>query len=67
MDCNFQLAHKKVSSEEADPGLCQGTTYFVEQSKYKQHLEKNNDLPQEVSIFYYQLLSTDILILSSEL
>jgi hypothetical protein len=50
MDCNFRLSRKNVSSQEADPGLCQGTAYFVEQSKYKQHLEENDDLPQEASI-----------------
>jgi hypothetical protein len=49
MDANFRLARKNKSSEEADPTLCQGTAYFVEQSKYQQHLKENDHLPQEVS------------------
>ncbi|PPQ87021.1 hypothetical protein CVT26_005108, partial [Gymnopilus dilepis] len=40
LDANFRLKRKKVSSDEADPGLSKGWAYVVNESLYKTHLEK---------------------------
>jgi hypothetical protein len=41
IDANFRLKRKKVSSEERDPGLSKGWSYFVEEGPYKNHLEEH--------------------------
>jgi hypothetical protein len=47
IDANFKLKRKKVSNIMVDPPLCQGWSYFVEDTKYKAFLEKHGNLPQE--------------------
>ncbi|KAF7969882.1 hypothetical protein HWV62_25675 [Athelia sp. TMB] len=42
-DANFRMVRKKVSSEEADPTLSAGWSYFCEMTKYRQHLAKYGD------------------------
>ncbi|KAF7972344.1 hypothetical protein HWV62_18114 [Athelia sp. TMB] len=42
-DANFRMVRKKVSSEAADPTLSAGLSYFVEMSKYRQHLAGYGD------------------------
>lgn len=39
LDANFRLKRKKVSTDEADPGLNRGCAYFVEETKYKEHIK----------------------------
>ncbi|TFK78062.1 hypothetical protein K466DRAFT_446088, partial [Polyporus arcularius HHB13444] len=38
LDANFRLKRKKVSSDEADPGLSHGYAYIVSEQVYKAHL-----------------------------
>ncbi|KAJ7182801.1 hypothetical protein C8R43DRAFT_1116421 [Mycena crocata] len=49
MDANFRLKRKDVSSEDADPGLSRGWSFFTEVSAYMAHLADNWDMPQERS------------------
>ncbi|KZP23155.1 hypothetical protein FIBSPDRAFT_952228 [Athelia psychrophila] len=42
-DANFRMVRRKVSSEAADPTLSPGFSYFVEMSKYREHLAKYGD------------------------
>lgn len=44
IDANFRLKRKNVSSERRDPSLNNGCAYFVEETKYKEHLAKYSDL-----------------------
>ncbi|KAF8170968.1 hypothetical protein BJ912DRAFT_860833 [Pholiota molesta] len=39
IDANFRLKRKNVSSHEADPGLSNGFSYFVEDTDYRTHLK----------------------------
>lgn len=39
LDANFRLKRKNVSSHESDPGLSQGFSYFVEETRYCEHLK----------------------------
>ena len=56
MDANFRLARRNVSNDTVDPGLSHGWSYFVEDTKYRQHLKENDDLPQEVRFSYVQFI-----------
>ncbi|KAG1884889.1 hypothetical protein F4604DRAFT_1878458 [Suillus subluteus] len=49
IDANFHLARKNVSSNEVDPGLSQGWSYFVEECGFKSFLNEAGTLPQEKS------------------
>ncbi|KAJ7739347.1 hypothetical protein B0H16DRAFT_1465303 [Mycena metata] len=49
LDANFRLKRKDVSSEEADPGLGDGWSFFCEVATYMAHLTDNWDKPQERS------------------
>ena len=60
MDANFRLARQDVSNDSADPGLSRGWAYFVENTKYRQHLKDNDDLPQEVRVIFPLSLSNDL-------
>lgn len=42
-DANFRMIRLKVSSEMADPTLSPGWSYFVETTKYNEHLAKYGD------------------------
>ncbi|KAF7975089.1 hypothetical protein HWV62_10489 [Athelia sp. TMB] len=46
-DANFRMVRKKISSEEADPTMSAGLSYFVEITKYRAHLATYGD-QQEV-------------------
>lgn len=50
LDANFRLKRKKRSNEQADPGLNKGYAYFVEDTKYKDFLERfGESTPHEQS------------------
>ncbi|KAL0565963.1 hypothetical protein V5O48_016052 [Marasmius crinis-equi] len=42
-----QLKRRRVSSEEQDPGISTGKTYFVEQQAYQEQMLKMKDVPEE--------------------
>ena len=44
LDANFRLKRKKRSNEQADPGLNKGYAYFVEDTKYKDFLDRFSDM-----------------------
>ncbi|KAJ7573010.1 hypothetical protein C8J56DRAFT_1008492 [Mycena floridula] len=48
-DADFKIKRRDVSSEEKDPGLCQGHAYFVEQKSYDAYLETNKGIKQAPS------------------
>lgn len=48
-DANFRMVRKKVSSEEADPTLSPGWSYFVKNDDYQAHLEKFGSQKEVVS------------------
>lgn len=48
IDANFRLKRKKVSSEERDPSLGGGWSFFVEETAYKEHLAEHWDDKQPV-------------------
>lgn len=50
IDANFRLKRKNVSSNKSDPGLSNGYSYFVEERKFKAHLDEFGNLSQEVSL-----------------
>jgi hypothetical protein len=50
LDANFRLKRKDVSSEEKDPGLGTGLTFFSDVKEYMEHLDKHWDQKQEVSL-----------------
>ncbi|KAF8170553.1 hypothetical protein BJ912DRAFT_933216 [Pholiota molesta] len=39
IDANFRLKRKNVSSHDSDPGLSKGYSYFVEETRYREHLK----------------------------
>lgn len=39
IDGNFRLKRKKVSSAKVDPTLTNGQAYFVDENKYKTHIQ----------------------------
>ncbi|RXW11706.1 hypothetical protein EST38_g14149 [Candolleomyces aberdarensis] len=43
VDANFRLKRKDISSDQADPGLSQGFSYFVEHNDFKQYLHDHMD------------------------
>ena len=47
IDANFRLKRKDVSTDEKDPGLNRGFSYFVEETEYKQHLAAFSNLVKE--------------------
>ncbi|KAF6747259.1 hypothetical protein DFP72DRAFT_822049 [Ephemerocybe angulata] len=49
IDGNFKLRRRLVSSNEKDPGLNQGWSYFVEENGFKEHLVSKWHLPQDRS------------------
>ncbi|KAJ7453515.1 hypothetical protein FB451DRAFT_1519932 [Mycena latifolia] len=49
IDANFRLKRKDVSSEEKDPGLANGWSFFGEVTAYMAHLDKHWDQKQERS------------------
>ncbi|KAJ6466504.1 hypothetical protein DFH09DRAFT_1485378 [Mycena vulgaris] len=49
LDANFRLKRKDVSSEEKDPGLGTGWSFFGEVKAYMAHLDKHWDQKQERS------------------
>lgn len=51
-DANFRMVRKKVSSEEADPTLSAGWSYFCEMTKYREHLAKYGDQKEVVSHWF---------------
>lgn len=53
-DANMRMVRKKVSSEDADPTLSPGWSYFVEPKKYKEHLAKYQDQKETVSRYLFQ-------------
>lgn len=57
IDANFRLKRRAVSSEEKDPSLSPGWSFFVEETEYKAHLTKFWHQPQEVrfGLFYLGL------------
>jgi hypothetical protein len=48
IDANFRLKRRNVSSDEADPSLSTGWSYFVEETEYKSYLAKHLGEVQEV-------------------
>lgn len=53
IDANFRLKRKKVSSDTVDPSLSQGWAYFVEDTAYKNYVEKMINEVQEVCPFVF--------------
>ena len=53
LDANFRLKHKNVSSDQADPGLSKGWAYFVDEEKYKDHLNHYKHATEPVSFFMF--------------
>jgi hypothetical protein len=49
IDANFHLKRRDVSSEDKDPGLGNGWSFFGEVKKYMAHLGVHWDQKQEVS------------------
>ncbi|KIK34019.1 hypothetical protein CY34DRAFT_18005 [Suillus luteus UH-Slu-Lm8-n1] len=49
IDTNFQLKRRDISSDEADPSLSKGWSYFVEEEKFKSHLKEHLSKTQEKS------------------
>ncbi|KAJ7078755.1 hypothetical protein C8R43DRAFT_1092902 [Mycena crocata] len=47
LDANFRLKRKDVSTEEKDPGLGDGLSFYGEVSKYMAHVKEHWDKPQE--------------------
>ncbi|KAG1892934.1 uncharacterized protein F5891DRAFT_986314 [Suillus fuscotomentosus] len=41
IDANFRLKRRDISSDEADPSLSKGWSYFVEEEKFKSHLKEH--------------------------
>ena len=50
-DTNMQMVRKKVSSEDSDPTLSPGWSYFVETTKYKEHLANYQEQKETVSYY----------------
>ncbi|KAG1762145.1 hypothetical protein EDD22DRAFT_979916 [Suillus occidentalis] len=49
IDANFRLKRRLVSTDSKDPGLSRGWGYFVEEAKYKAHINMNSEVMQEKS------------------
>ncbi|KAG2144653.1 uncharacterized protein EDB93DRAFT_1241226 [Suillus bovinus] len=49
VDANFRLKRRMVSSDEKDPGLSQGWSFFVDERDYKYHLNTHTGIAQEKS------------------
>ncbi|KAJ7438372.1 hypothetical protein B0H11DRAFT_1752825 [Mycena galericulata] len=49
IDANFRLKRKDVSTEEKDPGLGDGWSFYCEVVRYMEHVAKHWDKPQERS------------------
>ncbi|KAG1844729.1 hypothetical protein C8R48DRAFT_617802 [Suillus tomentosus] len=49
IDTNFRLKRRDISSDEADPSLSKGWSYFVEEEKFKSHLKEHLSETQEKS------------------
>ncbi|KAJ7447609.1 hypothetical protein B0H11DRAFT_1744856 [Mycena galericulata] len=49
IDANFRLKRKDVSTEEKDPGLGDGWSFYCEVMHYMEHVAKHWDTPQERS------------------
>ncbi|KAJ7175247.1 hypothetical protein C8R43DRAFT_873015 [Mycena crocata] len=49
LDANFRLKRKDVSTEEKDPGLGDGLSFYCEVNKYMDHVRQHWDKPQERS------------------
>ncbi|KAG1817907.1 hypothetical protein EV424DRAFT_1472791 [Suillus variegatus] len=49
IDANFQLKRKLMSSDNVDPSLNAGWSYFVKDTAYKQYLSERGCEPQEKS------------------
>ncbi|KAG1836053.1 hypothetical protein DFJ58DRAFT_735266 [Suillus subalutaceus] len=47
VDANFRLKRQMVSSDEKDPGLSQGWSFFVDERDYKYHLNAHTGIAQE--------------------
>ena len=54
-DANMWMVRKKVSSEDTDPTLSLGWSYFVETMKYKAHLTKYQHWKETVSDDLFKL------------
>jgi len=50
----MRMVRKKVSSEDADPTLSPGWAYFVESTKYKQHLANYQEQKETVSHYLFK-------------
>lgn len=57
-DANMRMVRKKVSSEDADPTLSPGWSYFVETTKYKEHLANYQEQKETVSCYLLRLSVT---------
>ncbi|KAJ7500922.1 hypothetical protein B0H11DRAFT_2225311 [Mycena galericulata] len=49
IDANFRLKRKDVSTEEKDPGLGDGWSFYCEVMEYMEHVSTHWDMPQERS------------------
>ncbi|KIM62429.1 hypothetical protein SCLCIDRAFT_24966 [Scleroderma citrinum Foug A] len=49
LDANFRLRHRAVSSDENDPSLSRGWSYFVEETAFKTYLQDHKNDVQEKS------------------
>ncbi|KAG1738072.1 uncharacterized protein EDB91DRAFT_1249369 [Suillus paluster] len=49
IDANFRLKRQAISTDEADPSLSMGWSYFVEEKKFKTHLKEHLSETQEKS------------------
>ncbi|KIK42783.1 hypothetical protein CY34DRAFT_58396, partial [Suillus luteus UH-Slu-Lm8-n1] len=49
IDANFRLKRRAISTDEADPSLSKGWSYFVEEKKFKGHLKEHSSEMQEKS------------------
>ena len=49
INANFRLKQKDMSKDSVDPSLGQGWSFFVQEAPYKEYLQKNAHIRQEVS------------------
>ncbi|KAG1727954.1 uncharacterized protein EDB91DRAFT_1239465 [Suillus paluster] len=49
IDANFRLKRQNISSDEVDPSLSEGWSYFMEEKKFKSHLKEHLSETQEKS------------------
>ena len=50
LDACFRLKRRNISSHSADPGLSRGYSYFVEVTKFEEHLEDYKDEAEPVCL-----------------